>query len=56
VSYSHGTWIDAGGHATAVPARFDGGRILLTVPADVVSRSTYPAVLDPEIVVTPINN
>jgi hypothetical protein len=54
VSYSHGTWIDAGGHAWEVPARYDGGRILLTVPASVVAGSTFPAVLDPKIVVTPI--
>lgn len=54
VSYSHGTWIDAGGHAWAIPARFDGGRIVLTVPAAAVASSTFPAVLDPKIVVTPI--
>jgi len=54
VSYSHGTWIDAAGHEWAIQARYDAGRILLTVPASVVARSTYPAVLDPKIVVTPI--
>ena len=53
VSYSHGTWIDSS-HTSAVPAHFDGGRILLTVPASVVAGSTFPAVLDPKIVVTPI--
>jgi hypothetical protein len=56
VSYSNGTWVDAAGHATAVPARYDNGRILLTVPADVVAKSSYPAVLDPKIIVTPIIN
>ncbi len=53
VHYSHGVWIDAGGHSWAVPARYDNGRIILTVPADVVGHSTYPAVLDPIIIVTP---
>jgi hypothetical protein len=55
VSYSHGTWLDAGGHAWAIPARYDSGRILLTVPAAVVAGSAFPAVLDPKIIVTPIN-
>jgi hypothetical protein len=54
VSYSHGTWLDAGGHAWVVPARYDSGRILLTVPAAVVAGSAFPAVLDPQIIVTPI--
>ena len=54
VHYSHGTWLEANGSHTPIPARFDHGRILLTVPAALVARSTYPAVLDPQIVVTPI--
>jgi hypothetical protein len=55
VLYGNGTWVDAVGHRSPVPARFDHGRIELTVPADVLAASTYPAVLDPKIVVTPIS-
>jgi hypothetical protein len=51
--YSHGIWIDALGKRTAIPARFDAGRILLAVPAAVVAGSAFPAVLDPEVVVDP---
>jgi hypothetical protein len=54
VGYSHGVWVDASGHRTAIPARFDHGRILLTVPAAVLASSAFPAVLDPVIIVTPI--
>ena len=36
-------------------ANSQGNRILLTVPASLVARSTYPAVLDPKIVVTPVS-
>jgi hypothetical protein len=45
--YANATWIDAGGSATAVPARYVDGQIRLTVPAAVVAASRYPAVLDP---------
>jgi len=54
VHYSHGTWVDAKGSRWAVPARFELGRILLTVPSDVVAHSAYPAVLDPIMIVTPL--
>jgi hypothetical protein len=47
--YGHGTWIDAAGNETAVPARFEDGAIRLTVPRDIVENSSYPAVLDPTI-------
>jgi hypothetical protein len=56
VHYSHGTWLEANGSHTPIPVRFDHGRILLTVPASLVARSTYPAVLDPKIIVTPITS
>ena len=52
---SHGIWVDANGPRTAVPARFDGGHILLIVPAAVVNASGFPATLDPEIVVDPLS-
>ncbi len=47
--YGQATWIDAAGTRTAVTARFEDGAITLTVPAAVVERSAYPAVLDPII-------
>ncbi|SEM33953.1 hypothetical protein SAMN05444354_11549 [Stigmatella aurantiaca] len=47
VRYGHGTWIDAQGQRTAVPARFETGAIVLKVPAEVVDASAYPALLDP---------
>jgi hypothetical protein len=49
VRYGHGTWIDRLGNATAVPARWDGGAIVLTVPVSILEGSLYPAVLDPII-------
>jgi hypothetical protein len=49
VRYGHGTWVDAQGQRTAVPARFEAGTIVLRVPAQVVESSAYPAVLDPVI-------
>ena len=54
VHYSHGTWVDAKGNRWAVPARYELGRIVLTVPGDVVAHSAYPAVLDPRMLITPI--
>lgn len=49
VRYGHGTWVDAEGRTSAVPARFDRGAIVLRVPEDVLLRSKFPAVLDPVI-------
>ena len=46
-NYGHGTWIDADGRRMAVQARWVGGAIELRVPAEIVARSAYPAVLDP---------
>ncbi|MBK7862705.1 MAG: tandem-95 repeat protein [Archangiaceae bacterium] len=45
--YSHATWVDATGARTAVPARWADGAIALTVPAEVLDASAWPAVLDP---------
>lgn len=53
VLYSHGTWVDADGVRTPVPARFVGGAIELVVRESVLERSRFPAVLDPDIV--PLN-
>jgi hypothetical protein len=47
VRYGHGTWVDAEGQRTAVPARYEAGSIVLSVPEQVVEDSAYPAVLDP---------
>src|SRR5690606_11771838 len=49
VRYGHGTWIDAEGKKSAVPATFADGSIVLRVPAALVDGSSYPAVLDPVI-------
>ncbi|MEW6434877.1 MAG: cadherin-like domain-containing protein [Myxococcota bacterium] len=49
VSYGHGTWVDADGRRTPVPARFVDGVIALTVPRELLEASTFPAVLDPVI-------
>lgn len=54
VFYGDGTWIDATGRRVALPARVDGGRVTLFVPADVVASSIYPVVLDPQIDVNPV--
>lgn len=47
--YGHGTWVDARGARHAVPARWSDGVIRLSVPAEVVAASAYPAVLDPTV-------
>jgi hypothetical protein len=47
--YGHGTWIDATGAKTAVSARYHDGAVELAVPAELVERSVYPAVLDPVV-------
>ena len=51
--YGDGTWIDAAGRRVALPARAENGSVTLFVPAEVVAGSTYPVVLDPEIIVDP---
>jgi hypothetical protein len=47
--YGHATWVDAAGQRTAVPARWTGAAIELSVPATLVESSRYPAVLDPVV-------
>ncbi|MBN1210499.1 MAG: hypothetical protein JXB05_36940 [Myxococcaceae bacterium] len=47
--YSHGTWVDANGRRTAVPAEYSDGHIQLRVPEEVLASSAYPAVLDPVV-------
>jgi hypothetical protein len=49
VRYGHGAWIDATGTRTAVPVTWSRGGIQLTVPAELVARSAFPATLDPII-------
>ncbi|MCW5800911.1 MAG: hypothetical protein KIT31_00750 [Deltaproteobacteria bacterium] len=47
--YSDGLWIDATGTETPIPSRFIDGRIVLTVPQELLASSQYPAVLDPTV-------
>jgi len=47
VRYGHATWVDARGQRTAVRSRWDGTRVAIAVPAEVVARTAWPAVLDP---------
>lgn len=47
--YGHGTWVDADGARTHVPARFVDGLVELRVPSSVVEASAYPSVLDPSV-------
>jgi hypothetical protein len=49
VVYGHGTWVDAAGRRTPLPARFVDGAIALTVPQAVLDATRWPAVLDPVI-------
>lgn len=49
ISYGHGTWIDARGTRTHVPAQWLGDRIALVVPASTLRSSVFPALLDPMI-------
>ncbi|MCK6546314.1 hypothetical protein L6R52_10730 [Myxococcota bacterium] len=47
--YGNAVWIDGSGLAVAVQGRFEDGHIVLTVPAEVLASSTFPATLDPVI-------
>jgi hypothetical protein len=49
--YGTATWVDANGKRTVVSPRFAGSEIVMTVPDEVLTASSYPAVLDP--VITP---
>jgi hypothetical protein len=49
VRYGHGEWIDATGTRTSIPATWSNAEIQLTVPAELVARSVFPATLDPII-------
>ncbi|HVJ20918.1 MAG TPA: hypothetical protein VM686_36160 [Polyangiaceae bacterium] len=49
VRVSHATWIDAEDRRMAVRARWDGGGVVLSVPAEIVNGAAYPVVLDPLI-------
>ncbi len=55
--YGAATWVDARGARTPVDERVEGDTVVLTVPAEVIARSAFPAVLDPtvsaELVVEP---
>ncbi len=47
VRYGHATWVDARGTRTPVEATWAAGAIELSVPAEVLAASEFPAVLDP---------
>lgn len=49
VRYGHGTWVDARGQRTPVPARHEAGAVVLRVPSAVLAASAWPAVLDPVV-------
>lgn len=49
VRYSNAVWIDATGASWDLPSRWTGERIAITVPADVIDASRFPAVLDPTV-------
>jgi hypothetical protein len=49
VRYGAATWVDARGRRSAPHVAWDDGGIVLTVPAETVEASAYPAVLDPVI-------
>jgi len=55
--YGAATWVDARGARTPVDERVEGDTVVLTVPAELIARSAFPAVLDPtvsaELVVEP---
>jgi hypothetical protein len=49
--YGVATWVDAQGKTQVLRARYHAGAVHLTVPAELLDASSYPAVLDP--LVTP---
>ena len=54
--YGHGTWVEADGDRWSVQAQYDNGRILLSVPEEIVAGSAYPAVLDPTVTAEILND
>ncbi len=49
VRYGLVTWVDANGERTPVRAEYASGALVLRVPAEVLTGSAWPAVLDPLI-------
>lgn len=47
IRYGQATWVDAEGERTPLPVAFAAGKLTMTVPADLLERSTFPAELDP---------
>jgi hypothetical protein len=48
-AYSHAAWRDSHDQEWPIPVRYEGGRIRITVPEEVLAKSVYPATLDPTI-------
>jgi hypothetical protein len=49
VHYSHATWLDSAGQAWDLSSTWDGRQIQIVVPADMIARTRFPAVLDPTV-------
>ncbi len=49
MTYGDGTWVDAAGVRTEVPARFVDGAVELRVSSVLVEASAFPAILDPSV-------
>ncbi len=47
--YSDAIWVDSAGKEWPIASKFDNGRIVINVPADVLAQTTFPAVLDPTV-------
>jgi hypothetical protein len=47
--YSHALWLDAAGNEWPIQAVWKEDRIAITVPADILAQTVFPAVLDPTI-------
>ncbi len=49
VRYGGAAWVDARGARTSLPIGYDGGDLVVTIPAAVVDSAAYPASIDPTI-------
>jgi hypothetical protein len=47
--YSHALWLDAAGKEWPIQVAWQDDHIAITVPADILAESTFPATLDPTI-------
>lgn len=47
--YSDAIWVDSAGKEWPIASKYDNGRIVLNVPADILTQTTFPAILDPTV-------